>query len=150
MARSKAKTVKSADQINKNWVAAMQSPLAQAKYKAGISAYGGNPMADAASPDATARYLANVQASVSNGKRANALANADPNLWKQNALNVGATGLGTGAVKKSPKQLKAMQRWQPLYQQSSQAAAAVPNDGGMNAGKWQAAVQVLMAAKGHT
>ena len=150
MARSTPKTVKPADQINKNWVAAMQSATTQAKYKDGIARFQGNPMALAASDASTQKYLSRVQQSVTSGKRAASLNNADPALWKTNAMNIGATGLGTGATKKSAKQLKRVQAWQPIYQQASNAAAAVPDDGGLNAGKWQAAVQVLKNAKGHT
>lgn len=148
MARTKPKTVKAAADINKNWIAAMQAPTTQNKYKAGISAYQGNPMQEAASPASEAKFLAGVQNSVSSGKRAASLMSADPAMWKQNAMNVGATGLGTGATKKAAKHLKKMQGWQGVYQQASNAAAAVPDDGGINVGKWQAAVQVLIAAKG--
>jgi len=150
MARSTPKTVKSADQINKNWIAAMQSGTTQAKYKDGINRFQGNPMALAASDQATQKYLAHIQQAVTSGKRAQSLNNADPAMWKTNALNVGATGLGTGATKKAAKQLKRMQAWQPVYQAASNAAAAVPDDGGINTGKWTAAVTVLKNAKGHT
>ena len=150
MARSSPKTVKPADQINKNWVAAMQSATTQNKYKDGISRFQGNPMQIAASDASQQKYLQHVQQSVANGKRAASLLAADPAMWKQNAMNIGAAGLGTGATKKSAKQLKRMQAWQPIYQQASNAAAAVADDGGINAGKWQAAVQVLKQAKGHT
>jgi hypothetical protein len=71
-------------------------------------------------------------------------------MWKTNAMNIGASGLGAGATKKKAKQLKRMQAWQPIYQQASSAAAAVADDGGVNQGKWLAAVNVLKAAKGHT
>src|ERR1700738_4822051 len=148
MARAKAKTVKPAEQISKNWVAAMQSSTAQDKYKQGISAYQGNPMAEAATDAAEQKYLRKIQESVTSGKRGAALAAADPALWKQNAMTVGAVGLGTGAVKKSRKHLKRMQAWQGVYQQASNAAAAVADDGGNNQGKWAAAVQVLKQAKG--
>jgi len=148
MARSSPKQVKDAAQINKNWVAAMNAPTTQTKYKDGINRYNGNPMAAAATPEAMQRYTDHVAKSVTSGKRAASLNAADPAMWKQNSLNVGAIGLGTGANKKSAKQLKVAQRWQPIYQAASNAAAAVPNDGGINAGKWQAAVQVMQQAKG--
>lgn len=150
MARATAKTVKSADQINANWVAAMQSGIAQQKYKDGINRYQGNPMAVAASDASEQKYLAKVQQSVTSGKRNASLMAADPAMWKTNATTIGATGLGTGALKKKAKHLKRMQAWQPVYQQASQAAAAVPDDGGINTGKWQAAVNVMKNAKGHT
>src|SRR5428012_1565 len=106
MARATAKTVKPADQISKNWVAAMQSATTQNKYKDGINRYQGNPMAQAATDAAQQKYLQHVQQSVANGKRSASLMNADPAMWKQNALNLGATGLGTGASKKASKHLK--------------------------------------------
>src|SRR6202022_658633 len=101
MARSSPKTVKPADQINKNWVAAMQSATTQNKYKDGISRFQGNPMQIAASDASQQKYLQHVQQSVANGKRAASLLAADPAMWKQNAMNIGAAGLGTGATKKS-------------------------------------------------
>ena len=150
MARATPKTVKPADQINKNWIAAMQSPTTQAKYKDGINRFQGNPMQLASTDTAQQKYLAQVQASVASGKRAASLLAADPAMWKANALNMGSVGLGTGAVKKAGKHLKKMQAWQGVYQQASNAAAAVADDGGINTGKWQAAVSVLRAAKGKT
>jgi hypothetical protein len=150
MARATPKVVKPADQINKNWVAAMQSATTQNKYKDSINRVTVNPMAIAASDASEQKYLAKVQASVTSGKRGASLMAADPGMWKQNAMTIGAAALGTGAVKKSAKQLKRMQAWQPVYQQASNAAAAVPDDGNTNVGKWQAAVAVLKAAKGHT
>jgi hypothetical protein len=148
MARTVAKQVKPADQITANWVAGMQSPNAQNKYKQGIANYQGNPMAQAASPAALDKYVRHVQESVASGKRAASLNAADPALWKTNAMTVGAPGLGAGALKKKAKHAKRMQGWQPIYQQASNAAAAVPDDGNINQGKWAAAAQAMKAAKG--
>lgn len=148
MARTAPKQVKDAATINKNWVAAMGSSVTQNKYKDGINRYQGNPMAQAATQQSLDKYASKCQASVTSGKRAASLNAADPSLWRTNATTMGAAALGTGATKKSAKQLKRAQAWQPIYQQASNAAAAVPDDGGANLGKVGAAIAVLQAAKG--
>jgi hypothetical protein len=150
MARLTPRQPKTADQITANWIAGMQGGPAQAKYKAGIAAFQGNPMALAASDQATQKYLRNVQQSVSSGKRAANLNAADPAVWKANAINIGAANLGQGAVKKRAKYNGKMQKMAGVYAQASQAAAAVADDGGMNLGKIQAAIQVMRAAAGKT
>jgi hypothetical protein len=94
------------------------------------------------------KYVRNVQASVASGKRARALNNADPGVWKTNALNIGAPGLGTGAQKAKSKMLNRMNFMAPVYNQASQAAAAIPDDGNMNLQKVAAAIQVMRSAVG--
>jgi len=148
MARMTARPMKSGQQITDNWIAGMQSPTAQSKYKAAVSAVAVSPMELAASPEATAKYLRNVQESVTNGKRQANLRNADFGNWKTVTSTIGATNLGAGAVKKRAKMLSRMNRMAPIYNQASQAAATVPDDGGMNLGKVQAALAVLKASKG--
>src|ERR1700737_3502815 len=100
MARTTAKQVKPADQITANWIAGMQSGTAQAKYKQGIANFQGNPMALAATDAANAKLLRRVQESISSGKRNASLNAADVGMWKANAMGVGATNLGAGALKK--------------------------------------------------
>lgn len=148
MARLTPKQPKTADQITANWIAGMQGGAAQQKYKSGVSAFQGNPMALAASQPALDKYVRNVQASVTSGKRAASLNAADPAMWKNNAINIGANNLGSGAVKKKAKHLARMQKWAGVYAQASQAAAAVPDDGGNNLGKVAAAIQAMRSAAG--
>lgn len=119
-----AKAMKTAEQINASWDAAMRDPRTQQKYKDGIARTTVNPMALAASPEAMDKYANAVQESVTSGRRAAALNNADPNQWKQNAQTVGASALATGATKSKAKHLKKMQQMAPVYAQASQAAAA--------------------------
>lgn len=139
---------KDPQQAADNWVAAMQSPQTAAKYKQGISGYTGNPMAEAAKQ--LPKYLARVTEAVSSGKMAARLNAANPATWKQNALTIGASALVSGATKAKAKVLTTFQRLKPFWDQAQAAAAAVPDDGGSNAGKWQAAVQVMMAAGGRS
>jgi len=148
MARMTAKQAKTPQQIVDAWIAGMQSPNTQTKYRNGIAGFQGNPMALAATTQALTKYANACQQSVVNGKRAASLNSADPNIWKTNAMNLGAPGLGTGATKAKAKMLARMTKWAGVYAQASQAAAAVPDDGGTNVGKIQAALQVLKAAKG--
>jgi hypothetical protein len=143
-----ARAAKTADQLANSWVSGMQN--AGQRYKDGISNVTESPMAKAAQPDAMNRYLSGVQNSVSSGKRAAALQSADFNQWKQNALNVGAGRLGTGAQKAKSRFQNQMNKWAPVYQQASQAAQAIPHDGSMGSAlaRVQASMQVMMSAAG--
>lgn len=141
---------KTAAQMATNWQNAMTNPQTAAKYKAGIQATTVNPMQKAASPEAQQLYLMKTQQAVQSGKMANRL-NATPmTTWQNNAANIGSTQLSVGAQKGQAKVVAHFQKWQPIYQQASQAAAAIPKDGtvGTAMAKVQAAMQVMMAAAG--
>jgi hypothetical protein len=141
--------VPSAQQIAQNWQQAMGSPQTQMRYKQGISNTTVNPMALAAQPDAQARYVANVQQSVTSGKREQALNAVNVQTWKDNASNVGASRLATGAQKAQQKYMNFATKWQPIYQQVHDAVAAMPKGGAGNAVARSAkAIQMLMAAAG--
>lgn len=141
--------VPSAQQIAANWQQAMSSPQTQMRYKQGIANTTVNPMAMAASADAEARYVANVQQSVASGKRSAALNSVNPQTWKDNASNVGASRLATGAQKASQKYIAFANKWQPVYQQVHDAIQAMPKGGAGNAvARAAKAIQMLMAAAG--
>ena len=139
-----AKAAKSADQINKNWVAGMAG--AAGKYTAGVQAVTENPAAKAATPEAMQRYQDGVAQSVSSGRRAASLNAVTLEAWKQAATTKGAQRLPSGASAGAQKQLAAMQKWAPIYAQASQAAAAVPK--GDMLGRLRANLNVLLAAAG--
>lgn len=141
--------VPSAQQIAANWQGAMGSVQTQTKYKQGIQNTTVNPMALAATADAESRYVQNVQQSVASGKRSAALNAVNPQTWKDNAVNVGASRLATGAQKAASKYQAFAQKWQPIYQQVSDAVKGMPKGGAANATARAAkAIQMLMAAAG--
>lgn len=142
--------VKSLDQYIKNYQAGMNG--AQQAYKDGISRYNGNPMAAAATPDAMARYQAGVNDSVSSGRRAAALNNADPAAWKSNAMTFGAPALATGAKKAEAKQRKKMSSAPALWQAQRDTVAAMPqgHDVGSATARVSAAMQLAKAHFGKT
>jgi hypothetical protein len=134
-----------------NWAAAMRDGNTANKYKAGIQAFQGNPMALAAADDAEQRYLTNVQNSVNSGKRRNALNAVPVERWRSNAMTIGANLLSTGAQRAMDKVTAHFNRWAPIYAQASAAAQALPKGGLANAmNRVQAAISVLMAAAGRS
>lgn len=141
--------MKTADQMAKAYLDAMSSGKASANYVQGINGYNGNPMALAASPEAMQRYVSGVQDSVNSGRRAAALNAASPATWKTNATTVGAQRLATGAQKAMPKIVAHFQKYAPVYAQMRSVVQGMPKGGMANAAaRWNAAMQVLMAASG--
>lgn len=141
--------MKTAQQAVANWLKAMSSPTTQQAYKDGINATTVNPMAAAATPQAMDAYLNGVQNSVTSGRRAAALQAADPNVWKQNAVTVGATRLQSGAQKSQNKYANKIAKYAAVWPQMRAASAALPSGGLANAqAKQNAALAVLMQAAG--
>lgn len=142
-----ARTV-DASQMAEAWKKGMAG--AGGKYVAGINKVTESPMAKAATPEATQKYLDGVQRSVTSGKRVAAL-NASPlSTWKQNATTFGASNLSQGAQKGGPKYMAQAQKWAPILAQASQAAAAItgPKSHGTAMQKVAANLQVIMTAAG--
>lgn len=134
--------------------AAYQRGMAQAAsaYKDGIQSVTESPMAAAATPAASARYMEGIQRSEASGKRVAKLQATPLQTWKDNAVNVGANRLATGAQKAAGKVQAHHQKWAPVYQAASDAAAAVTGPKGLATAmaKQQAALTVLMQAAGST
>jgi hypothetical protein len=84
----------------KQWLAGMQTK-GSTNYRTGVQNYQGNPMALAAAH--AGKWANSIQNAISNGSYVKGLNSADPNTWKQNALNFGADRLVTGAQKKQAK-----------------------------------------------
>lgn len=141
--------MKSAQQAVANWLKAMASPQTQQAYKDGINNTTVNPMAQAATPQAMDAYLNGVQQSVTSGRRAAALNAADPNMWKQNAVNVGASRLASGAQKSQGKYNNKISKYAAVWPQMRAAAQALPKGGLANAqARANAALAVIMQAAG--
>lgn len=141
--------MKTAQQAVSNWVAAMGSPTTSQKYKDGINGFNGNPMALAATPEAMDAYLNGVQRSITSGKRAKSLNDASPATWKNNAINVGAARLASGATKSQQKYAQKIAPYAAVWPQMRAAARALPKGGFANAAaRAAAALQVLMQAAG--
>jgi hypothetical protein len=142
--------VKTAQQAADNWAAGMANPQAATKYKQGISAYAGNPMQQAATPAALALYAQNTaRAAQPGGRLVVGLNNADPNVWRQNALTIGAQRLASGGTKGKAKFTSAANRLSPIWAQMQSAAHAIPKGGLANAqARSNAALAVLMQATG--
>jgi hypothetical protein len=140
--------MRSAQQMAAKWKAAMASGVASQNYKDGINAYNGNPMAEAATPEAMAKYQNRVNESITSGKRQRKLLAANPATWKQNAVTVGAAALASGATKAASKVEAHFQRFGPAYQQASDAAKAIPHDGSTESAlaRVRAAIQVMKDA----
>lgn len=142
---------KSAAQMAGNWSSAMQNPATATKYKQGITNTTVNPMAKAATPEAEALYLQRIQQAVASGRRSQKLQSTPVDRWKNNAVNVGAQSLSMGAQKAQDKVAQHFNKWQPIYQQMSDAAKALPKGGLANAmARVQAAVTIAMQAAGRT
>lgn len=141
--------VKSAQQANANWKAAMQSPQASQKYQQGVQAVQTSPNQTAASPAAVQKYMNRTAEAVSSGKLA-AANNAVPlQRWQQAAI-AGAARLASGAANGSQNQLNAAQRMQGAWQAARDAAAAIPDDGTTASAlaKVAAAMNVMKGAAG--
>lgn len=142
--------VKTAAQASSAYVNGMAG--AGAKYSAGIDRVQVSPTQLAASDQAMQKYVAGVQASVSSGRRAAALGKVSLDQWKSAAKQKGAARIGTVSDLQKQRQSAAAQAWQGIWQQQSDAAAAVGGgkDIGTAMAKVQAALQIAMANKGKT
>lgn len=141
--------MKTAQQAASAWLAAMSSPTTSQKYKDGITATTVNPMQMAASSEAMDAYLMGVQRSITSGKRARSLAQADVATWKNNAINVGATRLASGAQKAQGKYASKIAPYAAVWPQMRAAARALPKGGLANAqARAAAALAVIMNAAG--
>jgi len=127
-----------------NWVAGMQSAATQKKFKDGINAYQGNPMAEAATDSAMQRYQDGVALSITSGYRKTKLLAASPTDWKLTTTTIGAANLGAGALKKKKKYQAAMDKWAAEYHNASVNAAAAT---GVQS-KIMAAINTLRRAAG--
>lgn len=140
---------KTAQQATTNWVNAMSSATVRNNYIAGIQGFTGNPMQLAATPEAMQAYADGCANSVTSGRRAKGLAQTSAATWQQNAVNVGAPRLASGAQKAQAKYLAKITPYAALWPQMKAASKALPKGGLQNAvAKVQAALAILMQAAG--
>ncbi len=140
---------KTAEQAAQAYQQAMASGVTSQRYKEGVQAVNESPMAKAATPEATQRYLNGVNNSVSSGRRAQALLAVPLQRWKENATNKGSQRLASGAQAASDKVRQHFQKWMPIYNQVSETVKSMPKGGLANAQARSAqAIQMLMQAAG--
>ena len=139
-----SRAVQSAAQMAANYQAGMSNPQTAAKYTAGVQAVTVAPTAAAATDQAMQKYIAGVQQSVTSGKRAASLNAVTLQQWQQATISKGAPRLQSGAAQAQPKVAAFFQKWQPIFQQSSQAAASAVGP----LAKVQAAINVMRQAAG--
>ena len=141
--------MKTAQQATANWLAAMGSATTRTNYINGIQGFTGNPMQLAATPEAMQAYLDGVQNSVTSGRRAKGLAQTSAATWQQNAINVGAPRLASGAQKAQGKYNAKIAPYAAVWPQMRAASRALPKGGLANAqARAAAALQVIMQAAG--
>lgn len=141
--------IPTAQQATTNWVAAMGSTQTRTNYINGIQGFTGNPMQLAATPEAMAAYANGCANSVTSGRRAKGLAQTSATTWQQNAINVGAPRLASGATKAQGKYLAKITPYAALWSQMRAAARALPKGGETNAvNRFQAAINIIMTAAG--
>lgn len=132
-----ARTVKSAAVAVQKW----QQGFSQAgpAYQAGIAAVNSSPMAAAAAQ--ASKAVANFSAVVNNGSWAASLNAVPLSAWKA-ACQQGVAKFSMGAQKGLPKMQAYAQKFQPIWQQASDAAANATG----SIGKFTAAMNVMVAA----
>lgn len=142
---------KNAQQAAANWKSAMQSPQTAANYKAGIQNCTVNPMALAATDEAMQKYQEGVARSITTGKRARSLNNAQVSTWKNNSMTIGAQNLSSGATKAQAKYQANIAPYAAVWPAMKAASAALPGGSASAAkAKFGAALDVLMNAAGYT
>lgn len=139
----------SAEAAAKRYSDSMQSGATKQRYIDGVNATTVNPMALAATPAAMQKYQDRIMESIRTGRRVNALNATPAQAWKDGAVKKGADRLASGAQGAAAKVRAHFQKWAPIYQQASDAAAAVTGTGRSAAlQKVAAAMNVLMDAAG--
>lgn len=139
--------MKTAQQATANWVSAMGNAQTRTNYVNGINSTTVNPMAMAATPEALDAYVNGCQNSVTSGKRANSLNQANVADWKNNATKFGANNLATGAQKSQSKYSRKIAPFAAVWPQMRAAARALPKGGAAAAkARYGAALDVLMSA----
>lgn len=117
------------------------------KWLAGIQALTVNPAAQAASPQGMANWLAGVNASVA--KRQAALARVSLADIQQAAATYGQSNYTASAAKAKAKYERKLPQLTALWNAQKAAVRSIPRQPGTaNEGRWRAAVQLAMAAKG--
>jgi hypothetical protein len=118
--------VATAQQALERYQRAMRSAETQQRYKEGVQNCQVNPMALAATPQALEDYQRACVDSVASGRRAASLMGSSVAVWKQNCTTIGASNLGTGATKATPKLAAVYQQLQNVWQQQAALKQEIP------------------------
>lgn len=139
----------SAEQIVQKWQRNATSGNARQAYVDGTQSITVSPMEQAAAADQL--FLDRVTQSVTSGRRAAKL-RATPLQVYKDGCRAKADRFSSGITAAQQKYAAAMTKWAGVYQQASQAAAAIRNDGSTASqlAKVEAAINVMKAAAGRT
>lgn len=147
---ARRKRAKTGQQIADKWSKAMQSPQTKSNYLDGVNGAAVKPQVAAQDQQAMQDYADGCAQSVQNGYRAAQLQkSANTNDWEEGCRDKGAAALASAGTRKAAKAAAAYAKWAPIYQQGSDAAAAVQGPKGDRAtidAKIAANLDVLMAA----
>lgn len=112
-------------EASRKWRENTASPSAITAYKNGISAVTENPMAKAAAK--ADKYLAGIQEAVQSGKYRESLLAVPEAVWKQNAIDVGASRIASGVKKGASKMESHLTNFLPFLANVQQAVNAMPD-----------------------
>lgn len=118
------------DQIAQHWLAGVQGSTA--KYKQRVEQLTENPLEAAATPEASARYINNIQASEAAGKRIAGLRRIPFSEWKRLTASKGAARLSSGATEAKGKYVAFMTQFLPHLEAGVSKLKAMPR-GDLNA-----------------
>lgn len=110
--------------VNK-WAERTGSQSAINAYKDGVSRVTEAPTVKAAAK--LDKYMAGIQAALDSGKTRDALLNSPLELYRTNAVNVGAGRIASGVKKGTPKMQAFAQAFVPFLQSAQAANASMPD-----------------------
>lgn len=140
--------MKSVENVLEKYLANGSSASAQKAYRDGIGSVQINPMEQAAAPEAEARYLANVQESVTSGRRRESLLKTSLQEWKSKAA-AKADRLASGIRESKDRMRQFLSGFLPYVQQAADEVRRMPK-GTLEDSKARAArmIELNAAAKG--
>lgn len=141
--------VQTAEELVRRWYEGIRSPQAKAKYIQGVNAVTESPMAAAATTAKLDYYRRRCEESVTSGYRARRLLAVPLSRYKENAVNIGAPRIQSGADKGVPKMQAFAARFLPVYAQIKQRVRQMPSGGIDEAlAKVRVSIEMLQAAAG--
>jgi hypothetical protein len=114
-----------ATSMTAKWAERTGSASAIQAYKDGVNRVTESPAAKAAAK--LDKYLAGIQAALDSGKTRTALESSPLELYRNNAINIGAGRISSGVKKGTPKMMAFAAAFVPFLQSAQQANAALPD-----------------------
>lgn len=114
-----------AAQLVSKWAERTGSQSSINAYKEGVQRVTEAPTVKAAAK--LDKYLAGIQAALDSGKTRDALMNSPLELYRNNAVNVGAGRIASGVKKGTPKMQSFAQAFVPFLQSAQAANAQLPD-----------------------